>query len=54
MNITETSLLKIGINRNIVECKVIGMGFRRTYGPGINRNIVECKVRRSSALARKK
>ena len=32
-----------GINRNIVECKVIFSFKRMSDGAGINRNIVECK-----------
>ena len=32
-----------GINRNIVECKVVYAGFRTSFVTSINRNIVECK-----------
>ena len=33
----------MGINRNIVECKVEQYSFEKRLPVGINRNIVECK-----------
>ena len=35
----------MGINRNIVECKVETGGHNSVWCLGINRNIVECKER---------
>ena len=42
-----------GINRNIVECKVILCPAQRAGFFSINRNIVECKVIRSTRPSRR-
>ena len=43
MQVGQGLVFHIGINRNIVECKLFNDGVYQYHKGGINRNIVECK-----------